>query len=175
MNLSELIQSRRTIKAFKPDAVSPDLIMQLIDKAVFAPNHRFTEPWRFILLSDDGKKNYAHLRAEDARSRGKDYEQAKATVEAIPSILIVTSPVSEDKVLELENYAATSSAIQNFLLLAWEKGLGSAWKSFPEILSLRQFLGLSNEHVVAVLYLGYPATVPPTRTHKGASELVRVL
>ena len=175
MNLTELIMSRRTIKAFKPEPVAQELLFELIDAAVFAPNHRFTEPWRFILLNDDAKKQYAHLRAEDAKARGKDYDLAKAGIEAIPSILIVTSPASDNKELELEDYAATSCMIQNFSLLAWEKGLGLSWKTFPEVQSLRDFLGVNSDHVVGVLYLGYPKDIPPTRKHKKADELVRIL
>jgi nitroreductase len=175
MTLTELVQSRRTIKAFKADTLAHDEIINLIDVSVFAPNHRFTEPWRFILLSDAAKKQYAHLRAEDARARGKDYDQARLGIEAVPNILIITSPRSENKELELENYAATSCMIQNFLLLAWEKGIGSAWKTFPEVQSLREFLGLNDEYVVGVLYLGYPADIPPIRKHKSSTELLRVL
>jgi nitroreductase len=175
MTLAELVQSRRTIKTFKPDVVSRELIFELIDLAVFAPNHRFTEPWRFILLSDEAKKQYAHLRAEDARARGKNYEQARLGIEAIPNILIVTSSRSDNRELDLENYAATSCMMQNFLLLAWEKGIGSSWKTFADVPSLRQFLGLEEEHVLGVLYLGYPVDLPPTRRHKTAAELVRVL
>jgi nitroreductase len=175
MTFSELIQNRRTIKAFKSETIPVNEIMQLIDISVFAPNHRFTEPWRFILLSDEAKKSYAHLRAEDAKVRGKDYDQAKAAIEAIPTILMVTSPRSDNQELELENYAATSCMIQNLLLLAWEKGIGSAWKTFPEVPSIRKFLGLHDEHVVGVLYLGYPAEIPPSRRHKTSAELLRIL
>jgi nitroreductase len=175
MTLDELITTRRSIKVFKPDPVSFDLIIELLDKAVFAPNHRMTEPWRFILLSCEAKFAYAHLRAEDARERGKNYDKAKSEIEAVPCLIIVTSPASEDNHLEKENYAATCCAIQNFLLLAWDKGLGSLWKTFPEVPPLRNFLGLADEHVVGVIYLGYPAEIPPVRKRKRASELVRII
>jgi nitroreductase len=48
----KLIKDRRTNLRIDPDRpVEPALIADLCDAAVWAPNHRLTEPWRFATLT----------------------------------------------------------------------------------------------------------------------------
>ncbi|MEY8744989.1 nitroreductase family protein [Bacillales bacterium AN1005] len=49
----EAIKNRRTVKKFKKDAVPTDKIIELLDAAVWAPNHKLREPWRFLLFTGD--------------------------------------------------------------------------------------------------------------------------
>ena len=63
--------------------------------------------------------------------------------------------------------AATAALTQNFLLLAWERDLGTFWKTFKNDRRLRDLLDLADdERVVGWLHLGYPAgaTAPTKRT-----------
>ncbi len=47
--------------------------------------------------------------------------------------------------------------IQNFMLLAWEQGLGTCWKTFKNDLRLREFVGLgADEKVIGIVHVGYP-------------------
>jgi nitroreductase len=52
------IISRRTIKSFKKDSVSSEVIIELLEVAKWAPNHKLTEPWRFRLYIDGGKEEF---------------------------------------------------------------------------------------------------------------------
>jgi nitroreductase len=179
MTLSQTIKSRRSIRMFKPEAVDPALIAELLQTALYAPNHRFTEPWRFIYLSGSSRDAYAELRAKDAAARGKDPDKARQTILEVPAILMVVAQRSpENAELDLEDYAATCCSIQNFLLLAWEQGLGTSWKTFPDKPELREFMGLKaaeHERVAGVIYLGYPAELPPLRERKSASAMLTFL
>ncbi len=47
-NITEIIRSRRSIGAFKDTPVAVGLVETLLESAVYAPNHRLTEPWRFV-------------------------------------------------------------------------------------------------------------------------------
>ena len=49
------IISRRTIKSFKEDPIDPEEIIELLNIAKWAPNHKLTQPWRFQLYTDKGK------------------------------------------------------------------------------------------------------------------------
>src|SRR3989337_760383 len=52
MDVKEAIQKRRSIRRFKPDPVSDDLIQQLLESARLAPSGSNTQPWRFIVVKD---------------------------------------------------------------------------------------------------------------------------
>ena len=54
--VQRVIQTRRTVRSFTPDAVDDSDISELIEAAVWAPNHRMTEPWRFFVLRSSGAK-----------------------------------------------------------------------------------------------------------------------
>ena len=51
------IASRRTIKRMEPDKLPPRTDIELIiEAATWAPNHHSTEPWRFVVLEGDSRK-----------------------------------------------------------------------------------------------------------------------
>lgn len=48
MTAKECIKGRRSIRTFKPDAVSPELIRELVETASFSPSwktHRLQDMW----------------------------------------------------------------------------------------------------------------------------------
>ena len=50
MTVDDVIRGRRTLKGFRPEPIADDVIAELLDLAVYAPNHHTTEPWRFIVI-----------------------------------------------------------------------------------------------------------------------------
>lgn len=54
--LRDIIRSRRSIRKFKQDPVPPAVILDMLETAKYAPNHRVTEPWRFIYVSSETGK-----------------------------------------------------------------------------------------------------------------------
>ena len=51
----DVIRTRRTVRDFKDEPVPREKIDQIVEAATWAPNHRHTEPWRFIVLEKDGE------------------------------------------------------------------------------------------------------------------------
>ncbi|MGH7417826.1 MAG: nitroreductase family protein, partial [Candidatus Rokuibacteriota bacterium] len=62
MTVIEAIKARRSIPKLRPDAVPREIIEQMLEAAVWAPNHRLTEPWRFYVLTGDAKRRFAEIR-----------------------------------------------------------------------------------------------------------------
>ena len=50
MELEKAIRTRRTHKAFGPDALDRATLDELFELARWAPNHHLTNPWRFRVL-----------------------------------------------------------------------------------------------------------------------------
>nr|WP_240685168.1 nitroreductase family protein [Bacillus velezensis] len=55
-SLAHTIRNRRSIRSFKPETVPSEVILDMLETAVYAPNHRLTEPWRFIYAASEAGK-----------------------------------------------------------------------------------------------------------------------
>jgi nitroreductase len=49
MEFLEVLKTRRSIRAFKPDPVPLSLLKQILEEAVWAPSWANTQPWEFII------------------------------------------------------------------------------------------------------------------------------
>jgi len=128
----QALLTRRTVHNFDKTPVPDSVLNDAIEAAINAPNHKMTEPWRFIKL---GKKTISKIAemnsAEIAKTDAAKAKKKKERWEAIPGWCVVTCKRSDDKVLEEEDYAATACAIQNFQLSMWADGVGVKWTSGP--------------------------------------------
>lgn len=186
MSISRVIRERRSIRQFKPDPIDEAVIIHLLEDAVWAPFHSKVEPWRFILIHQAGKERFfqlvaeSYLRLDPYKNMPADQLAAlgaklRASFHAVPAFLVVIMKESQIRKNWEEDFAATCALIQNFMLLAWEQGIGTVWKTNPYIYD-RIFcneLGLqSDEKIVGIIHLGYPAEVPEAGQRVSASKLV---
>ncbi|GAB1541227.1 nitroreductase family protein [Scytonema sp. NUACC21] len=56
LDVPTAISQRRSIKTFKPDPISPELLKQLVDLAVAAPSSYNIQDWRIVLVQEEGQK-----------------------------------------------------------------------------------------------------------------------
>lgn len=55
--IAKTIRERRSIKNhYKNDPVPGELVVELLNDAVWAPNHGLREPWKFIFVSTEQKQ-----------------------------------------------------------------------------------------------------------------------
>jgi nitroreductase len=180
MNLTELIRSRRSIGAFTNQPIPEGLVERLLETAIYAPNHRLTEPWRFIYVTGASRDGYADIRRQmalenmtvtDPAERQKAGEGVYQKFASVPAYLVVAMVEVDNPEIREEDYAACACVISNFLLLAWECGLGTSWKTFKNDNRLRALLGLEPvEKVVGIIQLGYPAALPPPTARRPARD-----
>jgi nitroreductase len=175
------IKDRRTIKQFLPQPVPRELLAQLIELAVWAPNHHLTEPWRFYVLDGASRGKLAEIahgviHAKVTRAGATPEVAASKAASgaaewaAIPALVFVTMVPDADPMRHLENYGAVSCAVQNLMLGAHAAGLATFWGTgdvafAPEVKTL---VGASqDEEVVGLIRIGYPlpeAVKPSRRT-----------
>ncbi|MDQ7820417.1 MAG: nitroreductase [Armatimonadota bacterium] len=184
MSVLEAITTRRSIPQFKPDPVPRDLVARLLEAAVWVPNHRLTEPWRFYVLGETSKRRFAEIRRDFRAAQLPDPHAPEAQPAlrklvddtlATPLIIVVTSAGHPDPELQEENHWATFAAAYAFMLAAWSQGIGSYFRTggLRDYPPLREFLGLGpDERVIGVIYAGYPAVVPQKRRTPAAEKTV---
>jgi len=184
MSVLEAITNRRSVAQMKPDPVPRELIIRLLDAAVWVPNHRLTEPWQFFVLEGDAKRRFAELRRDWRRSilPNPDLPEVQPAMDrlyqetlATPVIIIVTSHVQDDPEGREEDFWATFGAAYAFMLGAWSHGLGTYFRTgaLRDQAALRALLNLpANRRILGMLYVGYPAAVPQKRRTPSEAKTV---
>jgi nitroreductase len=170
MSVSETIARRRSIGKMTAERPTREQIERLLEAATHAPNHHHTQPWRFFVLAGETRAELGNVMAEALLARlGKlAGEKGKALLEKernkllrAPVVIVVAAEhPQQEKVVEIENVEAVAAAVENMLLVAEELGLAAMWRTGDAAYDprVKQWLGLAPEdHIVAFLYLGYPA------------------
>ena len=185
LEVREAIKSRRSVGWVKADPVPKEIVEEILESAVHAPNHKVTEPWRFHVFADKGRGEFARARAELARilaeAEGEEEEYVAGRVSRerkkafrAPVVIAVISKGGRDEVETLENYAACAAAVQNMQLTAHARGLATIWRTGPVAYHpyMRDFFGLeASDKIAAYLYLGYPDAIErPRRRREPASS-----
>ena len=116
MNILDAIKTRRSIPIVKDEAVPKDLIEKVLEAGTYAPNHFRTEPWRFFVLTGNGRVKLGETFAEITTSQleEKDADSSKAKVERskknplrAPVVIAVgVEPSDKHNVILKEEYAA---------------------------------------------------------------------
>ena len=174
MDVFEAIHRRHSQGHVRPDPIPREIIEKLLDAAVQAPNHYKVRPWRFVVLTGDGRNRLGDVMAASQQERNPEFpQQAFDKCRMLPLrapvvIAVGVDKPGEAKVLEIENVAAAAAAVQNLLLAAHAMGLGAKWRTgeWARDLLVKEFLGFQpDQHLIGFIYLGYPETItePPPR------------
>jgi nitroreductase len=163
--LSKIIRSRRSIfpNSYIKREIPDEVIEQLLENANYAPTHKLTQPWRFIVIRKEAKarlgSTLAQLYKEQTTTSNflqKKYESFAQKTEQADCILAINIQFHPDKVPNWEEIAAVACAVQNVALTAEALNIGAYWSSPPLIDNLGAFLGLSeNEKCFGLFYMGY--------------------
>ena len=158
VDVDTAIRTRRTHKAFGPDPLGREEILELLDLARWAPNHHLTAPWRFRVV---GPRTLERLK-EAAGPEGA------AKLDRAPTLVVVSCALDADPIQSEEDLHATAVASYIVLLSAHARGYAGYWRT-PGLLRSsdgRHVVGLpDDERFVGLLHLGYPVQEldPPER------------
>lgn len=173
--LTELMVWRRDVRRFIPHKpVPPELVPELLQTAALAPSVGNSQPWRFVLVEDAGRRAKVVANFERAnRDALADYngEQAKlyaslklAGLKEAPVHLAVFADegtaqghgLGRRTMPEMLDYSAVM-AVYGFWLAARAVGLGAGWVSIFEPEALTRDLDVPDDwKLVAYLCVGWP-------------------
>jgi nitroreductase len=175
---AQLLRGRRSIDLFEPEPVGSSVLLEAIEVARWAPNHRLTEPWRFYVIGPETAAAVVELAAAiDAAAKGEKAGAARrARLGAIPGFFVLTARRTPDDALqEREDYAACCCAAQNLMLYLWQRGVGVKWTTGKVTRSERfcELIGIdaARETVVGFFWYGIPHVVP-TQKRRAVTEIV---
>lgn len=162
--LNHIIRNRRSIypPSYNTEDISVAQIETILENANFAPTHKHTEPWRFIIFKGAGKEKltkflkerYKRITDPVAFSQSR-YDAASDKVDKSNCVIVINMQTHSDKVPEWEEVAAVGCAVQNMWLTASAMGIGSYWSSPGFLIELAEYLQLpEGQKCLGLFYMG---------------------
>lgn len=144
-SMLEAIVSRRSVRKWKPDAVSEEDIRGILEAAMNAPSAVNEQAWQFVVLTGKVLQEFVDVNGN--------------TPKGAPVGILVCGDKKADKLGGFYVHDCCA-ATQNILLAIHAKGLGGVWTAvFPNAIpGLRRLLNLP-DHVYPLAFVpfGHPA------------------
>ncbi|RKI78921.1 nitroreductase family protein [bacterium 1xD42-87] len=189
------IYDRRSIRKFSDKPISKEDLTEIIESGIKAPSSKNRQPWKFIVVQGKEKEEMLKvfrkgiLREEKENALLPQSRQhipaAKYTVdimEEAPVVVFVVNTLGksilsemtpEEHIYEICNVQSISAAIQNMLLTATEKQIGSLWicDIYFAYAEICEWLN-SEGQLIAAIAFGYPNEVQKARPRKNFDDVV---
>jgi 5,6-dimethylbenzimidazole synthase len=171
--LRDLLIWRRDVRRFRSDPLPAGTVERLIELACLAPSVGLSQPWRFAIVNDPGRRraveNFRAANSEALQSYGDDlaarYTKLKlAGLEEAPcQLAIFSDPATETghglgrrTMPEMAAYSVVA-AIVTMWLAARAEGIGMGWISILTPAGINALLGVPEPwRLIGYFCLGYP-------------------
>jgi len=181
--LSSIIQRRRSIfpPSYTGEEIPDELIQQVLESANYAPTHKLTQPWRFIVLRKEGKHKFglelARLYKEqtpEASFLQKKYDALVEKADQSSCIIVLNAQLHPDLIPEWEEIAAFACAVQNMALTAESLKIGAYWSSPGTIAQLPAYFDMEdNERCFGLFFMGFHNEDPRPAKRTPIADKVR--
>ncbi|MEW6592267.1 MAG: nitroreductase family protein [Candidatus Hadarchaeota archaeon] len=143
MDVFEAILRRRSVRTYAQKPVPKRKLEKVLEAARLAPSAVNYQPWRFIVVTDQGK-----------REKISDGQRWAGFLKDAPVVIV---GCGDRKASPKWHVIDVTIAMQNMVMEATAEGLGTCWiGSFDEKVVKRLLKIPAQMKVVAMLTLGYP-------------------
>ncbi|HSO63132.1 MAG TPA: nitroreductase family protein [Desulfobacterales bacterium] len=205
MEVKTAIHTRRSVRKYKSTPVPKELVLELLEAANLAPSATNRQPWEFVVVhrsyldrleevlkeafservasvSEDVMRRAIKdlsLPEDDSGDRLKGLGTFYRTLGGAPIAIGVCLPREKDPWVWKNNISDAAAAIENLLLAAWDKGLGTCWMTGPlkgraDVIAASLAVPQDRE-LVAIVTLGYPDHQPAMPPKKDIAQKTRWL
>lgn len=155
-----LIKNRRSVREYTNKKIERKILEQIIDCARLAPSSRNMQPWRFVVVTEEGKLS----RISVSVALGSPFIKNAAACIVVCGKMDVKRHV-EDCCL----------AAENIMLAAKSFGIGSCYVAAlgKDVEDARKLLEIpDDQEIVCFILLGYFKKNPPPPEKKGLREVI---
>lgn len=163
MDALDLLVNRRSASRLSEPAPAGEALENIMRAGMRAPDHGTMQPWRFIVIENEGRERFSALlenAAREDRMEEKAIEKAKQSPFRAPMIITVVAHCEENaKVPHWEQVVSASCAVMAMQMAALAQGFNGIWRSgaWTEHQDVRQAFDCREQDViVGFLYLGTP-------------------
>jgi len=182
MELRDAILGRRSVRKYKSDPVPKEVLEEIMDLAVWAPSGMNRQNWFFVVVAGDlrdrvveicyqGYLSYIGKKVEKVFSHKphvvRETRSFFATLGGAPVVIFAYAEPGPESIFT--DVQSVSAVIQNMLLLAHERGLGTCWMTGPLNMEeeFNKLLGVDGKKLVALITVGYSDEVPKVPPRRG--------
>jgi len=162
MDILEIIKNRRSIRSFQNKKISEDIVDKVIEALIWAPSAGNLQSRKFyFIFNQEIKEKLVEAASQDFIS--------EAPLVIVGCADEKTSSKYGERGKNLYSICDVSAGIQNMMLLAQEKGLGTCWVGAFDEKKVSKILNLpGNLKPIVIIPVGYPAEKPgaPARVSK---------
>jgi nitroreductase len=165
----DVIETRRSVRLYRPDIPEDAVLERVFDAARIAPSGSNRQPWRFIVVSEESARQELAALCEEQRF----VAEAPLIITACGFDIKYNRGGWMGKGSVLVDVAI---AMDHLTLAARNEGLGTCWIGSFDNEGIKAFLGIPKTvQVVALTPLGYPkdpAIFRSTKARKSLAEIV---
>ncbi|SMC25946.1 Nitroreductase [Desulfacinum hydrothermale DSM 13146] len=194
MELERAIRGRRSIRKYEEREVPREVLREVIDLALWAPSGMNRQEWEIVVVQGTMRDRLLevvsrsqdhimpHLQELFSEKIIKISLQVFKNLGGAPTVMAVYIPESRREIdaatdakgryhQEFDRFNRLLSAaalIENLLLAAYEKGLGTCWMTGPKYMEeeINALLGMEGRELVSLIPIGYPDQSPPAPPRK---------
>ena len=177
VSVYEAIFGRRNVKEFTAEPVSDETLERMFSAAIWAPNHRLTDPTRFFAVRKDSplrkkiaetawQTTYDGVANPNTDQKTRSADASRDRVLNAPAMVYVYSLSGDNEEVTQENYATSCCAVHNMALAAFAEGLSIDWSTggLTRLPRLTQTLGADGDWtMVGVVFAGQAKAIPSTQ------------
>ena len=175
VSFDEVVYTTRAMRRLRTDPVPPELLSEIVEAATMGPCGNHIQNWRFYVLTDRARITqiaglWARIFDRVKDQTGEMPEALRKSCEymiehfaEVPAVILpgaINFPGPEASMVETVTwYASILPAVQNLMLAARARGLGTTLTTLPLAAhdALRRVGGVPNDvTLVACIPLGYP-------------------
>ena len=179
MKAKDCIMGRRSVRAFKDQAIDTDLIKQIVEEASYAPSWKHTQITRYTVVTNKEVKD----RIGDCTSA---YPHNGEIIKSAPAVVCVNFIKNRSGFERDGSYSTdrewgwqpfdVGCACEAFCLAAYEHGLGSVIMGIFDRDKVEEVISLSDDReVMCLIPIGYPAEEPVAPKRKPVDEVVNII
>ncbi len=165
MDVFEAIAARYSVRGYKPDPVSHEMLHQVLEAARQAPTAANKQPFRIVVVHTKGREE------ELARVYGR-----KWLLQAPLVIAFIAVPGEAWRRMDDKPYSEVDAtiAMDHLVLAATALGLGTCWIAAFDPAAVRDVLGLPDDvEPIALTPLGYPDRDRAATDRRPLDQLVK--
>ena len=179
MEALECIKTRRSIRRFTEETVTPEQISEVVAAAAYAPSWKNTQIARYILVEDRQKIE------KIGTDCVLDFTYNSKTLSQAPALVVLTMVTGRSGFERDGSYSSplkehwqsfdAGIAAQTFCLAAHALGLGTVIMGIYDPAKVAEVLSVpEGQTVAALIAIGHPAQDPAIPPRKSVEELLTV-
>ena len=167
MDVKKAISGRRTIRKFKSDKIDYSILEKLIDAARLAPSASNVQPLKYIIVNDKEKVDEIYKCVKWAKYLyPAPYHDESGKPSAFIAVLVDTDIRESGYEIDI------GAAVENILLSAYDKGIGTCWMGAINRTKIRNILNIPYKYLLnTVIALGYKDEEPVTEVLDADSDV----